>query len=59
MKNLLIIGASGFGREVLTWVLDHPRNGVDWQVRGFLDTRTGILDGFCQGCRETAQRGAL
>src|SRR4051812_44598210 len=48
MKNLIIIGASGFGREVLTWVFDHPRNGVDWRVAGFLDSRKDILDGFAK-----------
>jgi len=46
MKNLLIIGAGGFGREVLTWVLDHPRNNQDWKVKGFLDSRRDALDGF-------------
>lgn len=48
MKNLVIIGASGFGREVLNWVLDHPRNGSDWKVKGFLDSRSNILDRFAK-----------
>lgn len=46
MKNLLIVGAGGFGREVLAWVTDHPRNNVDWKFSGFLDNRAGILDGY-------------
>ena len=46
MKNLLIIGAGGFGREVLNWVLDHSRNNLDWKVGGFLDSRSSALDGF-------------
>ena len=46
MKNLLIIGAGGFGREVLTWIMDHSRNNLDWKVGGFLDSRTDALAGF-------------
>lgn len=46
MKNLLIIGAGGFGREVLNWVLDHSRNGIDWKIKGFLDSRVNVLTGF-------------
>ncbi|MCC6473673.1 MAG: sugar acetyltransferase [Burkholderiales bacterium] len=46
MKDLLIIGAGGFGREVLTWVLDHSRNDIDWRFKGFLDSRTSALEGF-------------
>lgn len=46
MRNLLIVGAGGFGREVLAWVMDHSRNEVDWRFGGFLDNRPGVLDGF-------------
>jgi len=46
MKNLLIVGAGGFGREVLTWVLDHSRNDIDWRFGGFLDNRSNVLEGF-------------
>jgi len=46
MKNLIIIGAGGFGREVLMMAIDNPCNGADWVIKGFLDNRTGILDGF-------------
>ncbi len=46
MKNLIIIGASGFGREVLMMAIDNPSHQVDWVIKGFLDNRPGILDGF-------------
>lgn len=38
MKDLLIIGAGGFGREVLEIALDIQEQNpeVDWQVKGFL-----------------------
>lgn len=48
MNRLIIIGAGGFGREVLTWALDNPDHNRIWQVAGFLDSRTGILDGFAK-----------
>ncbi len=44
MKNLLIIGAGGFGREVLMMAIDNPCYGVDWVIKGFLDSRSHILD---------------
>ena len=45
MKKLLIVSAGGFGREVLDWALTVPVSERDWEVRGFLDDRPGILDG--------------
>ena len=37
-NRLLIVGAGGFGREVLQWALDIQSQGdVDWEVGGFLD----------------------
>lgn len=46
MKRLLIVGAGGFGREVLSWAsaLDHQQN--PWKVAGFLDSNPRVLDGF-------------
>jgi sugar O-acyltransferase (sialic acid O-acetyltransferase NeuD family) len=46
MKNLIIIGAGGFGREVFIWARDNAACGRDWQVRGYLDNRPGVLDGY-------------
>ena len=48
MKNLIIIGAGGFGREVLMMAIDSPCNGADWTIKGLLDNRPDILDGFQQ-----------
>jgi sugar O-acyltransferase (sialic acid O-acetyltransferase NeuD family) len=54
MKNLIIIGAGGFGREVLMMAVDNPCCNVDWTIKGFLDNRPGILDGFVQDANKVA-----
>lgn len=47
MQRVLIIGAGGWGREVLHQMThDDAGNGVDWYVDGFLDGRANILDGY-------------
>lgn len=46
MKNLIIINAGKFGREVLSWAVDAMRNGEQWRFKGFLDDRAHALDGF-------------
>lgn len=46
MKRLLIIGAGGFGREVLQWASDIPEHKRDWAVEGFLDANPSALDSF-------------
>jgi len=52
MKNrLLIVGAGGFGREVLGWALAVPPQVRDWEVAGFLDANPAALDGFPADCR--------
>jgi sugar O-acyltransferase (sialic acid O-acetyltransferase NeuD family) len=44
-RNLLIVGASGFGREALTYVQkDNPL----FNVKGFLDGRSNALDGYAR-----------
>ena len=45
MNRLLIVGAGGFGREVLDAALDVPASERDWDVAGFLDDRVEILKG--------------
>jgi len=51
MKNLIIIGAGGCGREVLQWAKDvnayHKQNaGTErWNIKGFLDDDFNALDG--------------
>lgn len=37
MKKLFIIGAGGFGREVLQWVKDINENEPTWDIQGFID----------------------
>jgi sugar O-acyltransferase (sialic acid O-acetyltransferase NeuD family) len=49
--RLIIVGAGGFGREILTWAYDSCRDGglVDGEpceVAGFLDDNPSALDGF-------------
>lgn len=46
MTPLFIVGAGGFGREVLQWATDHPDNGVAWRIAGFLDDNPLALAGF-------------
>lgn len=46
MKRLLIVGAGGFGREMLGWVNTIPISKRDWEVAGFLDANPHALDGF-------------
>lgn len=46
MKRLLIIGAGGFGREVLNWTLDIPSQNREWEVAGFLNSIPTALDDY-------------
>ncbi|KFA27405.1 NeuD/PglB/VioB family sugar acetyltransferase [Xanthomonas vasicola] len=43
---VLIIGAGGWGREVLAQMQGDPACGTKWRPVGFLDTRLQILDGL-------------
>ncbi|MFP4674217.1 MAG: acetyltransferase [Opitutales bacterium] len=45
-KKLLIVGAGGFGREVLAWAQAHPDCGARWTISGFLDDNPSALDGY-------------
>jgi sugar O-acyltransferase (sialic acid O-acetyltransferase NeuD family) len=46
MKQLLIIGARGFGRENCTSIMMRPDYGSDYIIKGFLDDKATALDGF-------------
>lgn len=46
MKQLLIIGARGFGRENCTGLMLRPGYGRDYIIKGFLDDKKTALDGF-------------
>ena len=43
MKQAVIIGAGGFGREMLAWV---RQSSSGYSVKGFLDDNLLALDGF-------------
>lgn len=45
MKNLVIIGAGGCGREVLQWAKDINARTPVWKIKGFLDDDMHALDG--------------
>lgn len=46
MKNLIIIGARGFGREVADWAKSCHGYGSEFVVKGFLDSKANALDGL-------------
>jgi len=46
MKNLVIIGARGYGREIYNLALKCREHGNAWVVKGFLDDKASALDGF-------------
>jgi sugar O-acyltransferase (sialic acid O-acetyltransferase NeuD family) len=46
MKRVYIIGAGGWGREVLVQMCDAVEHGQDWKIAGFLDTRPHMLNGI-------------
>lgn len=43
--NVIIVGASGFGREVLQWIKDCNENGANFSVKGFIDDNIDALKG--------------
>ena len=45
MKDLYIVGAGGFGREVYGWLRDMG-DSSDWKFSGFLDDNSEALKGF-------------
>ena len=46
MQDLIIVGASGFGRELLAVIEDINRVRQTWNVLGFIDDNLDALDGF-------------
>jgi sugar O-acyltransferase (sialic acid O-acetyltransferase NeuD family) len=46
MKKLVIIGAGGFGREVLEWARESMDFQKAWNIEGFLDDRPDALERF-------------
>ena len=46
MKQLIIVGAGGFGRELLQWCKDVQSVKKEWDIAGFIDDNTKALDGY-------------
>ncbi len=46
MKNLIIVGAGGCGREVLQWCKDINKEKETWIISGFIDDDLKALDGY-------------
>ena len=46
MQDIIIIGASGLGREVLQWIKDINKVSLTWNVLGFIDDKLDALDGI-------------
>lgn len=46
MKKIYIVGAGGFGRELLWWIKDINKVAPTWEIMGFLDDEPSALDGY-------------
>lgn len=46
MKELIIVGAGGFGRELLQWIKDINRIQRKWIIKGFIDDNSNALSGL-------------
>lgn len=46
MKELLIIGARGFGRVVYDLALECIKSGLNFKIKGFLDDDANALNGY-------------
>ena len=43
MKDLIIIGAGGLGRELLQWIKDSNIKDLVWNIKGFIDDNSNLL----------------
>lgn len=46
MKELIIVGAGGFGRELLQWIKDINQVENKWIIKGFIDDNISALDNY-------------
>ena len=46
MNDIIIVGAGGFGREVLQWIKDINKVKQTWNIAGFIDDNLNALNGF-------------
>lgn len=44
MKDIIIVGAGGFGRELLQWIKDINLKKKTWNIKGFIDDNIKALD---------------
>lgn len=45
MKEIVIVGAGGFGRELLLWIKAINKVAPKWRIKGFIDDNAKALDG--------------
>lgn len=45
LPQLVIVGAGGFGREMLAWARQSTQFGREWTIKGFIDDNRHALDG--------------
>lgn len=46
MKDLIIVGASGFGREMIKYIDDINAVCPRWKIKGFIDDNPAALEGY-------------
>jgi sugar O-acyltransferase (sialic acid O-acetyltransferase NeuD family) len=46
LRELIIIGAGGFGREVLAWAPQSLGYETEWRIKGFIDDNPDALKGY-------------
>ena len=46
MKELILVGAGGFGRELLHWIKVINRENNKWVIKGFIDDNLKALEGY-------------
>lgn len=50
MKELIIVGAGGFGRELLCWAKEINKTEARWSIKGFIDDNPDALSGYECDC---------
>ena len=46
MEKIIIVGAGGFGRELLWWIKDINKAQNKWKILGFIDDNPNALEGY-------------
>lgn len=49
MKDIVIIGAGGFGREVAWLIEDINKNKLEWNIKGFIDDNPSLIGKLING----------